>query len=122
MIEENLPPKPETDPVMPVTDDEMTRLEQEGGQDVAFMQPDVAQADPTVDDQENDVPPEAPVSPNDPTDDIVVEGEGPDEEPDDPIRPVEQEQPVEDNEGMEPTTTAPESFEADPNDDGIDPE
>jgi hypothetical protein len=113
----------------------MNTLERTGGEDVAFMQPDVADADDTVDNQEQEDPPMASpgvpapdttppgeVSPNDPTDDIVVTGDGPDDEPDAPIQPVEQDPALDDDTEVVPPQHSEESYQSDPNDDGIDSE
>ena len=156
------PPKPDTEPVREVSDSELDHLEEAGAKDVAFLPDDQADADDTVDNQENDTPPDSPpipgpdttppgeeisdeegrarierteeqaaanreaggeiaVDPNQPEDDVVVEGDEP--EPDIPINPVRSESDTpEDSEMSDPVGLPPESFEADPNDDGIDAE
>lgn len=45
---------PTTEPVQPVHDEELETLEQEGAADVNEMSPEVATADDTVDNEEND--------------------------------------------------------------------
>lgn len=54
-----LDPKPDPEPVQDVNDDELDTLEPEGESDVQEMSPEEASQDPTVDDEENDVPPAA---------------------------------------------------------------
>lgn len=55
---DDLPPKPDPEPVQPVQDEELARLEEEGERDVDEQSPEEAEEDETVDNEENDSPEE----------------------------------------------------------------
>jgi hypothetical protein len=56
---QDLPDKPAPEPVQDVQDDELDTLESEGESDVSELPQEEADADDTVDNEENDVPPAA---------------------------------------------------------------
>lgn len=56
---EDLPPKPDPEPVEEVKDEELDELQEKGEDDVDFLPPKEADADETIDTGEQDVPPPA---------------------------------------------------------------